>query len=130
MNKSQVIYWAARFIAAGIMAQTLIFKFTASAESVYIFSRIGMEPWGRIVVGVLELLASVLMLISRTAWLGAILAFGLMTGALFMHLTILGVVIMDDNGQLFAYSVVVASCSAYVVYKNKEILSRLARGTR
>src|SRR5882672_3340919 len=68
MNKTTLtFYWGARIIAAIILLQTLFFKFSASPESVYIFTAVGMEPWGRIGVGVLELIAGVLILISSTA---------------------------------------------------------------
>ena len=76
MEKSKTLfYWAVRIVAAIIMLQTLYFKFTASEESVFIFTTVGMEPWGRIGTGVLELVASALLLINFTAWLGALLAF-------------------------------------------------------
>lgn len=114
-----LFYWAVRLIAALIMLQTLYFKFTASEESVYIFSTVGMEPWGRIAVGVLEMVASVLILINLTAWLGALLALGLMGGAIVMHLTILGIEVKGDGGQLFLYALVVAACSAIVLAYNK-----------
>src|SRR5690242_14820658 len=120
MKTSNLIYWATRIVAALIMLQTLYFKFTGSEESVYIFTQVGMEPWGRIGVGVLELVASVLILINATAWLGAGLALGLMAGAIMMHLTMLGVVVKDDGGQLFIYAIVVAICSAFVLWKNKD----------
>src|SRR5450755_2922991 len=98
MNKFQiVVYWFARLLAALILLQTLFFKFSASPESVYIFTTVGMEPWGRIGIGVLELVASILILISATSWLGAGLALGLMTGAIGMHLTLLGIVVQDDG---------------------------------
>ena len=54
MKTLDIIYWIARLVAAIIMIQTLYFKFTGAEESVYIFTTIGMEPWGRIGVGVLE----------------------------------------------------------------------------
>ncbi len=85
-NTTRYFYWGARLVAAIILLQTLYFKFTASPESVYIFSTIGMEPWGRIGVGVVELIAGVLLLLSATAWIGAGLALGLMAGAIGMHL--------------------------------------------
>ena len=47
--------WALRLIVAVILLQTLFFKFSAAKESVYIFSTLGMEPWGRIGSGVFEL---------------------------------------------------------------------------
>jgi len=114
------IYWIARLVAAIILLQTLFFKFTASPESVYIFSKVGMEPWGRILVGVLELAAGVLLIIPVTSWLGAALAFGLMTGAIGMHLTLLGIEVMDDGGYLFFLALTVALCSAYVLSRNTD----------
>ena len=117
-----IIYWAARLVAAAIMLQTLYFKFAGAEESVYIFSTVGMEPWGRIGVGVLELIASVFILINATAWLGAFLALGLMGGAILMHLTILGIVVKNDHGQLFIYALTVSICSVIVLLNNKEKL--------
>ena len=112
-------YWAVRLIAAVIMLQTLYFKFTGSAESVFIFTEVGMEPWGRIGVGVFELIASILLLVNLTAWMGAVLALGLMGGAIMMHLTILGLEVQDDGGQLFFYALIVAACSMVVLLYNK-----------
>lgn len=119
-----IFYWAARLLAALIMLQTLFFKFTASAESVEIFTTVGMEPWGRIGVGVMELIAAVLLLINATAWLGAVVALGLMGGAIMMHLTILGIEVQNDGGQLFIYALVVTFCSLYVVMVNREKITR------
>ncbi|MDH4089055.1 MAG: DoxX family protein, partial [Cyclobacteriaceae bacterium] len=71
-NASPVFYWAARLVAAFVLFQTLFFKFTGAEESVYIFTTVGIEPWGRIAVGTLELIAAVLLIIPGTAWLGGI----------------------------------------------------------
>lgn len=117
-NLSNIIYWAARILAAVILLQTLYFKFTGSPESVYIFTTVGMEPFGRIAIGVLELVAAVLLLINVTAWLGAGLALGLMVGALGMHLTILGIEVQNDGGYLFTLAWVVTICSGYVLFRN------------
>jgi len=120
MKASTLFYWTARLLAALIMFQTLYFKFTGASESVYIFTTVGMEPWGRIGVGVLELVASVLLLINVMAWLGAGLALGLMLGAIGMHLTILGIEVEGDGGYLFTLCLIVSVCSAFVLFKNKE----------
>ena len=121
MKKFQnFVYWAARIVAAFILLQTLFFKFTASPESVYIFSKVGMEPWGRILVGILELVAGILLIIPLTAWLGAALALGLMAGAVGMHLTMLGIEVMGDGGYLFFLALTVMICSAYTLYINSE----------
>ena len=92
---------ALRIITAIILIQTLRFKFTAHPDSVYIFTTVGMEPFGRIGIGVLELIAAILLLIPRTVWLGAGLALGVLSGAIFFHLTILGIEIHGDGGTLF-----------------------------
>ena len=118
-NLKTLFYRATRIIAAVIMLQTLYYKFTASEESVFIFTTVGMEPWGRIGVGVLELVASVLILIKFTAWMGALLALGLMGGAIIMHLTILGIEVGGDGGRLFVYALIVAVCSGIVLLFNK-----------
>ena len=120
MKIATLFYWAMRLVAAIIMFQTLYYKFSGSEESVYIFTTIGMEPWGRIAVGVMELIAAVLLLLYPTTWVGAGLAFGLMIGALGMHLTILGIEVKGDGGQLFLYALIVAVCSAVVLYYDRE----------
>ena len=92
-----------------ILLQTLYFKFTGAKESVYIFSTLGAEPWGRIGSGVFELVASILLLMPRTAALGAVLAFGTACGALFAHLTMLGIELsaVGDHGELFTLAVTI-----------------------
>lgn len=128
MKMTTLFYWAMRLVAAIIMFQTLYYKFSGAEESVYIFTTIGMEPWGRIAVGVMELIAAVLLLISPTTWVGAGLAFGLMIGALGMHLTILGIEVKGDGGELFLYALIVAVCSAVVLYYDREkVLSFMRR---
>ena len=115
--------WTLRLIAAGIMLQTLLFKFSAAPESVYIFSTVGMEPWGRIFVGVLELIASILILIPRATAYGALIGIGVMTGAVFMHLTRLGIVVQNDSGKLFVMAVIVLITCLVLVYWHRSSIS-------
>jgi putative oxidoreductase len=107
-----VISWICRIAAAAILLQTLFFKFTAAPESVYIFTKVHAEPWGRVGSGVVELIAAVLILIPRTAWAGALLALGVMAGAIVSHLTVLGIEVMGDGGLLFALALIVFFASA------------------
>lgn len=100
------------------MFQTLFFKFTGAKESVDLFTQLGAEPWGRIGTGVLELVASVLILMPSTVWIGSILAIGLMVGAIFAHFTVLGV-FRNDGGQLFFYGVAVLACALFSFWKSK-----------
>jgi uncharacterized membrane protein YphA (DoxX/SURF4 family) len=119
MNQ-KIIIWLLRVIAAVIMLQTLYFKFSAAPESVFIFSSLGLEPYGRIGIGVLELIASVLILIPVSSAFGALLAMGLMTGAIFSHATKLGIIVMDDGGQLFVYALIVFICSIILFIKQRK----------
>ncbi len=106
-----IISWIVRGIAALILLQTLYFKFTAHPESVILFSNLGVEPWGRIVTGIIELITGVLLLIPRTALIGAVTGIGLMAGAILSHLTVLGIESQGDGGQLFLMAIVVlVSC--------------------
>lgn len=107
--------WICQIVAAVILGQTLFFKFTGAPESVYIFSTLGAEPWGRIASGVLELVAVVLLLYPKTPAIGAALAMGLMAGAIGAHLTRLGIEVQGDRGTLFGLAVAVAVTSLVVV---------------
>ena len=111
-----------RGLAAAILLQTLFFKFTGAPESVFIFTRVGLEPWGRWATGLAELLAAVLLLAPRRPWVGATLALGLMTGALAAHLTVLGVVVRGDGGLLFTLAVTVFACAAATVWLHCDAL--------
>ena len=106
-----VLSWLLRIAAAIILLQTLFFKFTAAPESVYIFTRVGAEPWGRIGSGVIELIAAILILTPRFTWLGSLLAMGVMAGAVLSHLTVLGIEVQGDKGLLFALALIVFVCS-------------------
>ncbi|MBY0462831.1 MAG: DoxX family protein [Alphaproteobacteria bacterium] len=119
-----LLVWALRLIAAGIMLQTLFFKFTAAPESVYIFSKLGMEPWGRIGIGIAELVSVILLLIPRTTPIGALMALGIMAGALVAHVTMLGIVVQNDGGELFLLALLVfVVSSALVIIFRKDLIS-------
>ena len=121
------LYWSARLISVIILTQTLFFKFSGAAESIYIFTTVGMEPWGRIGIGILELVGAALLLFNKTAWLGGGLSLGLMLGAIGMHLTKLGISVQGDGGYLFFLAVLVAVCSAYVLFRNKAKVESVIR---
>ena len=122
MKTCTIIAWICRVAAAVILLQTLFFKFTAAPESVYIFTKVGLEPWGRIGSGIAELIAAILILIPATTWLGAGLALAVMAGAIFSHLTVLGIVVMSDGGLLFGLALAVAACSAVLLFLQRRRL--------
>lgn len=118
-----------RIVVAVILIQTLRFKFTAHPDSVYIFSKVGLEPIGRIGIGIAELIAGILILIPKTVWLGASITLGVIGGAIFMHLTKIGIDVKGDGGILFYTAVLVFVLSAILLWFNREkplsLLSRL-----
>ncbi|HJR59434.1 MAG TPA: DoxX family protein [Vicinamibacterales bacterium] len=117
MGRSEYLAsWVLQLAVAGILLQTLFFKFTGAAESVYIFQTVGAEPWGRIGSGVLELVAAVLLLIPALSPYGAILTIGLMTGAILSHLTLLGIDVKGDGGLLFGLAVAAFGGSLVVLF--------------
>ncbi len=117
LSKSQkILSWVCQVLAAVILLQTLFFKFTGAPEPIYIFETLGAEPFGRYASGLLELIAGVLLFIPALSWVGACLALTVMAGALVSHLTVLGIVVMDDGGALFVMALIVTLCSAIVLY--------------
>lgn len=123
MKPKKMLSLLLRLVAAGIMLQTLYFKFTAQPESIYIFSRLGIEPWGRIGSGIAELIAAVLLLWPSTVVFGAGLGTGIMLGAIAAHATVLGIEVMGDGGLLFIYALIVLiSCISLLILHLKQLL--------
>lgn len=123
--KKEIIIWILRITASVILLQTLFFKFSGAEESVYIFSTLGVEPYGRIGSAVAELIAAILILIPKTTWIGAFGATGIMIGAILSHLFVLGIEVQNDGGLLFALAVITLLCSLGLLYFNKNKLSNL-----
>lgn len=118
MHKSLIL--VLRIVVAIILIQTLRFKFTAHPDSVYIFTKVGLEPIGRIGIGVLELIAATLLLITKTIWAGALLTIGLLSGAIMMHLTQLGIEINNDGGVLFYMAVSTLMLSLIILWNQRK----------
>src|ERR1044072_2089038 len=114
-NTGIVVSWLLQLVAAGILLQALFFKFTGASESVHIFSTLGAEPWGRIGSGIVELIASILLLVPATTTIGAALALGVISGAIVSHLTILGIEVQGDGGLLFILALIVFVASALIL---------------
>ena len=121
MSFKKIISWLLRITAAVILLQTLYFKFTGHPESVELFTKLGVEPWGRIGTGIIELITGILLLIPSTVFVGAFLGVGLMAGAILSHLTVIGIESKGDGGQLFMLAIVVfVSCLLLMVLHKGE----------
>ena len=127
MKTQNTLSWIFRIIAAVILLQTLFFKFTGAEESIYIFSTLGIEPWGRIGSGIAELIISILLLIPRTAWMGAIGGLGVISGAIFAHLTQLGIEVQGDGGLLFFLAVTVFVSCVIILYLHREDVQQVLK---
>lgn len=117
---NKILPWIARLVAAFLLLQTLFYKFTGAEESVYIFSKLGIEPWGRFGSGVAELAASILILIPRTTVYGALMGAGIMAGAILSHVFVLGIEVQKDGGLLFIYALLVFISCLYLVWINRK----------
>ena len=129
-----VVSWVMQLVVAGILLQTLFFKFTGAEESVYIFSTLGqfvglagVEPWGRIGSGVVELFASVLLMVPATASIGALVATGVMGGAIVSHVVVLGIEVKGDGGLLFGLALAAFAGSAIVLVLRRSQLPVVGR---
>ncbi len=121
MKATNIISWCLRIVIAVIFLQTLYFKFTAHPDSVYIFSQLGAEPYGRIGLGIAELITAFLILLPRTKIIGLFLSFGIICGAIFSHLLVIGTNIAGDSGGLFALALVifVACIALFYLHRNE-----------
>ena len=120
MNFKEGLSWLLRITIAIIFLQTLYFKFTAHPDSVYIFSKLGVEPYGRIGLGIIELITSLLILWPRTKSIGILLSLGIITGALFSHLLVIGTEVKGDSGTLFLLALVVLAAGTVLTLIHKD----------
>lgn len=122
--KNPIFLWIVKILAAIILLQTLFYKFTGAPESVFIFETLGLEPYGRIGLGVIELITAILILVPRTTAIGAILGTGILFGAVFSHIFVLGIEVQNDGGGLFALAVIALVCCLILLFaKKSEILN-------
>ena len=120
MSFKTIFSWLLRIAAAIILLQTLYFKFSAHPESVELFTKLGVEPWGRIGTGIIELITGILLLIPATAFIGAFLGVGLMAGAILSHVAVIGIESKGDGGQLFMLAIIVMVCCLLVLLLHKQ----------
>ncbi|TGD59664.1 DoxX family membrane protein [Flavobacterium humi] len=116
-----------KIIVAIILLQTLFFKFTANPESVYIFTKLGIEPYGRIGSGIVELIASILLFVDKTRFYAAFTAMGTMLVAILSHLFVLGIEVNDDKGTLFILALITFFCSLLLMIRYKDDINFLKR---
>jgi len=141
-NKKKILVGILPVYIAFVFIQSLFFKFSGAPETVHIFTT--LDTWATntfgisglfvppgifnaYVIGSTELVASILLLIglfkgiSLLRFAGALIALGVITGAIFFHLfTPLGINVQGDGGTLFymACGVWLAAVALLVLNKN------------
>jgi uncharacterized membrane protein YphA (DoxX/SURF4 family) len=125
--KTTILSWILRIAVSVILLQTLYFKFTAAEESIFIFNALGVEPYGRIATGILELITVILILMPRTVLLGALLGSGIMVGAILSHLFVLGIEVQGDGGTLFALANIILLSCLSLIFLNRDKLPNLLK---
>jgi len=112
----------ASIVAAILFLQSVYFKLIAAPGSVFIFTEIGIEPYGRIIIGILELIVGLLLIFRKTSLLGGILGLGFILGAIFTHLFVLGIEVQNDGVLLFGMAIVVlVSCIVTIFTQSKKL---------
>lgn len=127
-NGMKYASWIASAVAIVIIAMAIPGKFTGMATPV--FETLGVEPWGRYLTGILEVVA-VLGLLGgfvnrRAAAVGGLVGAVVMAGAVFAHLGPLGV--SGDAQQMFIMAIVAFFCSAFVAFANRDALMGASAG--
>jgi uncharacterized membrane protein YphA (DoxX/SURF4 family) len=125
--KKTILSWVLRMTVAIILSQTLYFKFTGAPESIHIFSSLGVEPYGRIITGILELLVVILILMPRTVLIAAILGCGILIGAIMSHLLVLGIEVQNDGGTLFILALITFLCCVLLIFLNRNRIPDLLK---
>lgn len=142
------IDWLPAIIIAGILLMTIPSKFGGAVMTDAIFRQVGQalglgffESIGAYLVGAAELVAGILVLIPATRHYGAVIALGVMAGAIFFHLfTRLGMVVayctsgapldqcgqnggeVMQNGSLFYMAILVFVSALYLTLKHRHKL--------
>jgi putative oxidoreductase len=127
MNTKNIISWVLRLTVAIILLQTLYFKFTAHPDSVHIFSALGVEPWGRIGLGIVELITAILILLPKTKIIGMVTSLGIIIGAVLSHFLVLGINVSNDGGGLFTLAIIVFIASTIFLIMHKSELLALIK---
>jgi hypothetical protein len=82
----------------------------------------GVEPFGRISLGVIELIISICILIPKTKYAAIVMSIVIVLGALMSHIFILGIIVNGDNGLLFSLACLIFLLSIILfIYHYEEI---------
>lgn len=114
-SANNIFDWVLRIVPAVIIGRAALMKLMADPNAASLFRALDMEPGGRILIGVIELVAVVLLLSSRVSAWGGLLGLGVMCGAVIAHTTVIG---FDKHlGMLFGLAIVSTVACGLLLYR-------------
>lgn len=120
--KYKKISWVFQIFVAAIFLWVGFLKLSNNPTDVLIFTELEMEPFGRYLIGALEMLAGIFLLTHSLSATGAFLGLGIMFGAIIAHSTVLGANINHDEGRhIFLLVSVFISCLPILFIRKKQI---------
>lgn len=116
------IAWVCQFIAGPILIYAGILKLSGNQADIDLFMRLGMESAGRILIGVIELFAGLMLISDAFAALGALIGLGVMVGAIIAHITHLGYNVAGDGGlHVLMLTIVLSTCMTALLIRRKQL---------
>ena len=122
MNKKGLLFGLLQILAAAILLGAAVGKFSSTAGDVFIFTELGMEPTGRIIIGLIEATAALMLLTKNYPALGALLGIGVMCGAVIAHVSVLGFNVQGDRGLHIVLLLTVVLSSGTVLIARRKTL--------
>ncbi|WP_316845179.1 hypothetical protein [Pedobacter psychrodurus] len=117
MTAKFILNWVLIIIAFIILVYNAYLKLSSNQGAITLFSSLAMEPYGRFLLGSLELMAALLLLHPATLKYGAALGVLLMAGVILIHIFKLGIALNGDY-KFFIMGLSAFFCSTLLLYLN------------
>jgi len=122
MKNKGILLGSLQIVSAVILLFAGVTKFLATEGNVFIFTELDMEPTGRIIIGLIETAAALMLMTKNYAAMGALFGLGTMCGAVIAHVSILGFNVQGDQGlHIVALSTVVLCTGTVLIARRKTL---------
>jgi len=115
MNVKFIMTWILIIPTVLILIYNAYVKLSSSPGAIQLFTGLGLEPYGRLLLGATEIFAALLIVYPPTMKYGAVLGVILMSGVILIHLTKLGIALGGDY-SFFIMGIVAFCCSAALIW--------------
>lgn len=125
-RNQRIASWIMRIIiAAGFTMTGFIPKLTGAPESIELFNKLGAGDPGRYFTAIVELAATILILLPKTVPVGAALVIATMLGALASHAAIIG--FEDHYGPLALMALALLALAVATLFLHRRHAFAIAR---